>query len=44
MLEAVAVAIHGVSLAKNFCGEYALVVGAGTIGVLTFASAAGGGM
>jgi len=35
MLEAVAVAIHGVSLAKITADSTALVVGAGTIGVLT---------
>ena len=35
MLEAVAVAIHGVSLAKVSSEGTALVVGAGTIGVLT---------
>ncbi len=35
MLEAVAVAIHGVSLAKITVDSTALVVGAGTIGVLT---------
>src|SRR6267154_1184827 len=35
MLEAVAVAIHGVSLAKISAESTALVVGAGTIGVLT---------
>ena len=35
MLEAVAVAIHGVSLAKVSAETTALVVGAGTIGVLT---------
>jgi L-iditol 2-dehydrogenase len=35
MLEAVAVAIHGVSLAKISADGTALVVGAGTIGVLT---------
>jgi len=35
MLEAVAVAIHGVSLAKITADSRALVVGAGTIGVLT---------
>ncbi len=35
MLEAVAVAIHGVSLAKISTESTALVVGAGTIGVLT---------
>jgi len=35
MLEAVAVAIHGVSLAKVSVESTALVVGAGTIGVLT---------
>jgi L-iditol 2-dehydrogenase len=35
MLEAVAVAIHGVSLAKISADSTALVVGAGTIGVLT---------
>jgi len=35
MLEAVAVAIHGVSLAKISAESAALVVGAGTIGVLT---------
>ena len=35
MLEAVAVAIHGVSLARITAESTALVVGAGTIGVLT---------
>ena len=35
MLEAVAVAIHGVNLAKLSGNETALVVGAGTIGILT---------
>jgi L-iditol 2-dehydrogenase len=35
MLEAVAVAIHGVSLAEISADSTALVVGAGTIGVLT---------
>ena len=35
MLEAVAVAIHGVSLAQLKPGDTALVVGAGTIGLLT---------
>lgn len=35
MLEAVAVAIHGVSLAQLKRGDTALVIGAGTIGLLT---------
>jgi L-iditol 2-dehydrogenase len=35
MLEAVAVAIHGVSLAQLKQGDAALVIGAGTIGLLT---------
>src|SRR5207245_7539581 len=35
MLEAVAVAIHGVNLAQLAPGSTALVVGAGTIGILT---------
>jgi L-iditol 2-dehydrogenase len=35
MLEAVAVAIHGVSLAQVTPGNSALVIGAGTIGLLT---------
>jgi L-iditol 2-dehydrogenase len=35
MLEAVAVAVHGVSLAQLKRGDSALVVGAGTIGLLT---------
>ena len=35
MLEAVAVAIHGVSLAQLKRGDRALVIGAGTIGLLT---------
>src|SRR5437660_6493531 len=35
MLEAVAVAIHGVSLAQLQPGNTALVIGAGTIGLLT---------
>ncbi len=35
MLEAVAVAIHGVNLAQMAPGSTALVIGAGTIGILT---------
>ena len=38
MLEAVAVALHGVSLSKAAAGDTALVVGAGMIGLLTMQS------
>ena len=43
MLEAVSVALHGVSLAQISRGSTALVVGAGMIGLLTSASIACGG-